>query len=516
MKRCQTIETQQDTQRRVTEASLAELSAFVAQRMGLRFPRDRWDGLERGLRSAAREFGFEDIESCAQWVISSPLSKRCTEILASHLTIGETYFFRDQNGLDTLEQHILPDLLWPRHGRNNRMKIWSAGCCTGEEPYSIAILLDRVVPNSTGWNIDIVATDINTRFLIKASRGTYTEWSFRQTPRWVRDTYFRKTGNGMFEILPRVNKMVDFKYLNLAEDVYPSSMNNLHAVDVIFCRNVLMYFVPEQALKVLHGFYRTLVDGGWLIVGPSDLMHVKQSEFTLVDSKNPNLYRKGRKSVSAGQKVQPPSPALRFEPPEHVESARSQPARVAAKPRIRHPRAEQSPEDDTQYERALELYEAGHYEETVDRLIEWLSNSTVPDTPHGRDGKGIVLMARACANQGHLDEALTWCDKAIATDKLKPTSHYLRASILQEQGQIGDAANSLRQTLFLDPDFVLGHFTLGNLARSQDRIGESNKHFANALRLLDRHSKDSVLPESEGVTAGRLAEIIASMTEKEL
>jgi chemotaxis protein methyltransferase CheR len=100
--------------------------------------------------------------------------------------------------------------------------------------------------------------------------------------------------------------------------------------------------------------------------------------------------------------------------------------------------------------------------------------------------------------------------------KLKPANHYLRASILQEEGRIQEAAASVKQTLFLDPGFVLGHFTLGNLARTQGKTDESHRHFANAVRLLDQYPEEAILPESEGVTAGRLARLIASITEREV
>ncbi|MFH1743141.1 MAG: CheR family methyltransferase, partial [bacterium] len=213
----------------VPDTLLGELSAFVAERMGLRFPRSNWGDLDRGLTSAAREFGFGDLETFAQWVVSSQPSKEHTEILASHLTVGETYFFRDKTAFEILEQRMLPDLIRARYAEGRRLKIWSAGCCTGEEAYSIAMVIDRAVPDASEWRIDIVATDINRHFLRKAEAGVYTEWSFRQTPPWLREKYFRKTDTNKFEILPRIKSMVEFEYLNLAEDVYPSFLINLYA-----------------------------------------------------------------------------------------------------------------------------------------------------------------------------------------------------------------------------------------------------------------------------------------------
>lgn len=515
----------------VTELSLERLSAFVAERMGLRVPRDRWRALEEGLCAVAREFGFDEPEACAQWVISSPMTSRCIEILASHVTIGETYFFREKSAFETLEQRILPDLIRSRLRCGRRLKIWSAGCCTGEEAYSIAMVLSRVIPDVGEWNADIVATDINPHFLQKARGGSYGQWSFRQTPGWIQEKYFHKTGDNRFDILPDIKGMVDFKYLNLAEDVYPSLPNNLYGVDVIFCRNVLMYFLPEQAQKVLKGFYRSLVDGGWLIVAPSDLLHVKDTEFVPVHPGNSVLYKKDAMGGGDGQESKPDDERQRLHSPANLEFPHPQPELrsrdlVVPPPQVtaRLPDSreeakathEQPQRDGTVYEEARKLYQDGHYEEASRRLLA--RDEVRPDRAEEPEFETdeMELLARVYANQGDLAEALRWCDRVIGAEKLIPRHHYLRASILQEQGQYEEAENSLRQSLFLDPSFVLVHFMLGNLARSQGKERQSEKHFANALRLLNPYLEDEVLSESEGITAGRLKAILTAITEREV
>lgn len=119
--------------------------------------------------------------------------------------------------------------------------------------------------------------------------------------------------------------------------------------------------------------------------------------------------------------------------------------------------------------------------------------------------------ARTCANQGKLAEAIEWCEKAIAADKLDPASHYLLATIRQEQGHGGAAAQSLKRALYLDPEFVLAHFALGNLCLSQGRHRDAERHFGNALALLRVRPHAEILPESDGLTAGRLIEIVMSV-----
>ena len=161
---------------------LSRASELVARHMGLHFPRERYEDLERGLLAASPELGFKDIESCFESLVSRALPRRHVEILASHLTVGETYFFRDEGSFKVVEKRILAELIKARRGKEQRLRIWSAACCTGEEPYSIAISLHRMIPDLQDWNITILATDINPIFLKKALDGIYGQWSFRGTP----------------------------------------------------------------------------------------------------------------------------------------------------------------------------------------------------------------------------------------------------------------------------------------------------------------------------------------------
>ncbi|HUF80183.1 MAG TPA: CheR family methyltransferase, partial [Burkholderiales bacterium] len=187
-----------DLRRPLPDALLAGVSEFVAQRIGLHFPPERWRDIERAIEAAAREFGLPDAESCARALLCAPLTHAQVEVLASHLTVGETYFFRDKNSFAALEEHILPELLRARRGSEQRLRIWCAGCCTGEEPYSVAMVLDRLIPDPEAWNLTILATDINPRFLRKAAEGIYGEWSFRGTPEWVRERYFTRRRDGRY------------------------------------------------------------------------------------------------------------------------------------------------------------------------------------------------------------------------------------------------------------------------------------------------------------------------------
>lgn len=437
---------------------LERLSELLAARTGLNFPAERWGDLERGIAATAPIVGMPDAQACARWLLSGDLTRHQIEVLASHLTVGETYFFRDERTFEALEHHVLPELLHACVHSERRLRIWSAGCCTGEEPYSIAMMIDRLLPHADKWNASILATDINPASLRKAATGLYGEWSFRGTPAWIRERYFERGGHSRFEIRPSIRSRVAFSYLNLADDVYPSLTNGTNAMDVIFCRNVLMYFTVERAKHVIEHMYRSLVDGGWLIVSPAETSQSLFASFTPVGYAGAIFYRKlGNTEMPAAARL--PSVAAPSLPP------------------------------------------AG-----------WPAESSVADAaPAPELHEAPSRMARACANQGRLAEAARWCETAIAGDKLNPANEYLLAIIRQEMGENDAATRSLMRALYLDPDFVLAHVALGNLRLSQRRRPEAERHFDIALALLQTRPHDEPLQESDGLTAGRLAEIITSV-----
>jgi len=469
---------------------LSSLSDFLVAQMGLNFPRDRWGDLERGIAAAASEFDMANVESCIRWLLSAPLTRNQIEILASHLTVGETYFFREKRSFEVLEEHILPELLRARGKTGSRLRIWSAGCCTGEEPYSIAMLLDRLIPDAAKRNITILATDINPRFVRKAVEGVYGEWSFRETPAPIRERYFKRRKDGRFEIKPHIRKMVTFSYLNLAEDVYPSLWNNTNAMDVIFCRNVLMYFGAELARQVVTKLRRSLVDGGWLITSPAETSGILFSAFTAIEFPGLFLYRRMAGGAPRTVVDEHRIPVL----DEEAESSRPQAPGAL-------------PESS-----GLDVAPSGPPKEALHEPIRVQESEPVAiHEPKPDESEAPCHMARTCANQGRLAEAMDWCEKAIVSDKLDPASHYLLATIQQEQGQGDAAAQSLKRALYLDPEFVLAHFALGNLCLAQDRHREAQRHFGNTLALLRVQPHAEILPESDGLTAGRLIEIVMSV-----
>ena len=500
---------------RVSDAQWSQLSDIIAETTGLHFPRERSADLQRGVAEAARELGFEDTAACVGGLLSAPPTTAQIEMLASHLTVGETYFFREKKIFDVLAADILPELVRSRRGHEQRLRFWSAACCTGEEPYSLAMLLHQVIPDLVDWHVTILATDINARFLRKAAAGSYGEWSFRDTPVGIKERYFQRAGDGRYAILPEIKKLVNFAHLNLVEDVYPSLATDTNAMDVIFCRNALMYFTPSHVRKVIRKLHHALAEGGWLAVSPSEASHALFPQFVTVNFPGVILYQKSSAKLLTKQPWMPAppgdtasvvAPAIETPSPWALPAPVARPTEPAPAPPLEEPApAETRPAPQAVAER---LYGQGRYAEAADTLVASFAR-------HAPDPQAFSLLARALANQGELADALAWCDRWIAADKLDPAAHYLRAVVLLERGDTEQARSSLQRALYLQPDFVLAHFALGNLARSRGKSEEADKHIANALHLLGRYQPNDLLPESEGLTAGRLTETITAMTDME-
>jgi chemotaxis protein methyltransferase CheR len=491
-------------------AQLAELADLLDKRLGIHFAERRWRELERALAAAAGELGYPNVGSCLQGLLSAPLGRRELEILASHLTVGETYFFREPETYRLLETRILPALTREKRGGYRSLRFWSAGCATGEEAYSLAILLREQLPDLQDWNVTILATDINPRFLRKAAEGVYTEWSFRGVPARIRESYFTNAGQGRCRISSDIRRMVAFSYLNLVEDPYPALTSGTNAMDLILCRNVLMYFDTARMRRVIDGLHNCLVDGGWLVVSAVETSASLYQAFETTCWQGVTVYR--RRSSSGARPSAPGAP-----PVTAVEStdlaALASAAPAPDLPPIERPvdlvseaaAAASTAATPDPREAAKALFRRGLYAEATEQLGPALARD------HS-DPQAMSMMARALANQGRLHDATEWCERAIAADKLNAEHRLLLAGIQQERGQSNEAELSLKHALYLDPELALAHFALGNIARRAGRLAESDRHFANALSSLEGHGAEDVLPEPDGITAGRLREIIEAVT----
>ena len=468
--------------KRISDNLLAEFSRFVEANMGLSFPQEKRGDLERGIHLICAQSGADNEETFVRHVMSAELSKRQAGILAAGLTVGETYFFREKCAFDAFEHLVLARVNGIRHRTDRNLRIWSAGCASGEEPYSIAMKLKMLLPDLKEWNISILATDINPVFLEKAIKGVYTSWSFRDLHQIAIKRFFIKS-EGSFEVVPEIKEMVTFSCLNLMKDDYPSLLNSTNAMDFIFCRNVLMYFAPEAIKSVARKFHRCLTDGGRLIVSQTELNDVYFQEF--------------EKASQSG--------AMFFVKSDGRGGQQTDLTGIMELKIVDAPFPDVGVKHDSSTLPAFDLYPGkGKAGETVALPLHKVGNPA-------ENAAELSQMARSCANQGLLDDALRYIEEAIRADNMNPGSHYLHAAILGEKGLKKEAMEALKKAVYLDADFALAYFAMGNLALGSGNMVEAERHFNSALLQLRRHGHDDILPESEGMTAGRLVELIEAM-----
>ena len=218
---------------------VTECKDLVASSVGLWFSEDRLPEFSRGLAGTCRSLGLTEDEL---WTRLSSGDKPALNSLTENLTIGETYFYRDSQFFQELEKKILNRDFPQESVERKRLRIWSAGCSTGEEPYSIAIALRRCLLGLDNWDVSILATDLNSQSLDKARRGHFGKWSFRSTPDWLVKQYFQKTEDDRLAVLPFIRNLVEFRPLNLAKSHYTSSYNGTKELDLVVlpqCPHVL-------------------------------------------------------------------------------------------------------------------------------------------------------------------------------------------------------------------------------------------------------------------------------------
>ncbi len=231
------------------------------------------------------------------------LTVKCTrqkELIAllNEVTIGETCFFRNQAQLNALRQIILPKIIRAKAASPiRRLRIWSAGCSTGEEPYTLSMVLQEESERLKEWHTEIMATDLNERSLMHAGRALYSAHSTRHVTPYYQEKYFRPVENEL-EVQLRVRNDVKFSRLNLSDDDHMSLMTDM---DLMFCCNVLIYFDFASKQRVLDHFYRNLLPHGYLFLGQTESLYGVSDRFRLIHLPGTTAYIKGDESMSTGQ-----------------------------------------------------------------------------------------------------------------------------------------------------------------------------------------------------------------------
>ncbi|MCU1279832.1 MAG: hypothetical protein JWM53_3378 [bacterium] len=417
-------------------ADIDRFQRVIAERMGLHLEQANHDALAELLRR-----GVEAAPSAGVGYyldhLSSPAATRELGVLAEQLTVGETYFFRDPDQLRAFAEVTL--------AAPGIERIVSAGCASGEEAYSLAILArDRV-------RASIVGFDVNPAMIAKAVRGRYSAWSFRQTPEDVRARCFRRTGSD-YTVVDSLRSLVSFEVRNLLDD--DDQFWRAGSVDVVFLRNVTMYFSRQAARAVMARVARALRPGGYLFLGYAESMSAISDDFDLQNTHGTFYYRRRHAT-----------PRPRLEPRERPADD------SAAAPSAAVPVAAEAP---------AEL---------------------------GSDRVALLLQAVALTNCGRMAEAEAICRELLASDGANAGARYLLALLCEQAGEIDAAVEHDRAAADLDPSFAMPHLHLGLMARRAGDRRLAQRALEHASMLLAAEDETRILLYGGGFAREGLIEL---------
>lgn len=393
-------------------------------------------------------------------------------IICKALTIGETYFFRNSAHFEALRYQILPQI---RKIKQRPLIIWSAGCATGEEPYSLAMAIREWAPELWPNNIRIIATDINACSIEYAMTGQYTNWSMRKIdPYWIQ-RYFVKQDN-KFIVDSSLRDIIQFQQHNLACRTLPSDIL-LDQTALIICRNVFIYFSDTTIEQTVKLFYRALDKKGALILGHADHSRIPKSYWKTIYS--PGTFYFCRNDENIVEKTQ----AVRIFLPE-AANKRFQAAREKITTKV---------------------------EDRVTHKTKTLEVAKPIQEPPQQQDKPIIVedlidkawAAANCNNWNHARNLLQKIDKS--TPLL--SSHFLAAVIAERDGDLQTAHTAIKRALFLNKRFVIGHYFLAILYERENKIEDAVRSYHTILRIIDNQNTTTKLLYGDGLTVGRLREI---------
>lgn len=489
------------------EEYLFEISKKIVAVFGLDFQSNQWLDMERRVMSVAVDLQIDPKLDTILQLLSKPnLSHQELNSFSGHLTINETYFYRETAALDLLINEIIPKLISLRRGKNEKIRIWSAGCSSGEEPYTIAMLLRQHFPELINWDITILATDISPNAIGKALKGEYTDWSFRNTDESIKSKYFAPSGKN-WSIIPEIKKMISFSYLNLSKNSYPSSLTNTEEMDVVFCRNVMMYFTPQVIKEVSARFKNCLIDQGWFITSQVELNDDYFSNFERVNYHNGIFYQKTNRLKQIVKQI----PII-----ERKVERIAKPKVEIKKEIVRKPLMPiETPKVVTKVYADVGItmseinsyFQNGLYKHCIDYCLQKIAQGHL-------NNQLFEVLVKSFANSGLLADGMETITKIVHSNSSTAQMYYIYASLLNEKNELQKAENTLRKAIYLDHKHVLSHLMLGDVFLKSDKHQLALKHYDIIMRLLENLNENEIVPDSDGLTAGRIRQLTESIINR--
>jgi chemotaxis protein methyltransferase CheR len=464
--------------RTVVAEQLMDLAALLKERVGLHIRADGHAALNIAVTARLEELGtaVADAPSYLE-LLRSPAGDEELRRLLPLVTVGKTSFFRDERQFRALDA-LLPALVARARGGGKPVSIWSAGCATGEEPYSIAMAAAEA--GAAPEHLELLATDVNPEAVAHASRGAYDARRVRDIPEPLREKYFDLDGDRFHVRAALHQRITAIRPHNLVSAVFPRPTGG--GWDIIFCRNVIIYFDTPTTQGVLTQFHNALAPGGWLFLGYSESLFRLFEGFELTEIAGAFLYRRPDSALRQTPAPSAPRPVIAL--PRTPPTVRHVPV-AAPDPRPRLPTPAPVPEESPPLapqeflDGAVSLFSEGRFgaaRELLERLLE----------KNGEDLAVRLTLANLYGVTRQADKARECYVAALQLEPLSAEAHLFYAVHLLAHGEAEAASLELSRALFLDPDLALAHYYLGRCREAQRDVARARLAYRNALEAHRR------------------------------
>ena len=433
----------------VTPSALVAARALIERRLGLRLAVHQEAGLSAALQDLIAKRPRIGPEHAFDRLSVDSVDGVDWQRVVTRVTVGETSFFRHREWFEAIETSVLLPLVATRRAQGRRSAaLWSVGCATGEEPYTLAMILRRILPDVADWNLLIQASDVNAAALAYAGQGIYRDWSMREIDATTRDTHFTRRRDKTFQLHANIREMVRFEFMNLAD--FASATGSPSGFDLILCRNVLMYFPPETQRRIAVRLMEALAPGGWIATSPAEASAELFRPLRAVNVPDAILFRRD----DGGYAVRSPA----------VEAPPTRPA---------------------------------------------LAEAPLPQAVISDDRKPRPIdRARRLADEGRHHEARMLCEAILAADPLSDEGYALLAVVHAEAGELDAAIQAARQCLYLRPTCPDIAFLQANLLMRAGKRESGARLMRRVLRELEAVPDLEVVRPTDGMTARAMRELV--------
>lgn len=459
-------------------AVMERFTSLIRDKCGLSFDSNSMANLRNALLKRMNDTGESDLNNYYLRCLRNEQDEISS--LINILTINETYFFREPKQHAIFAQQLFPELLRKKK-RGEKIKIVSAGCSTGEEPYTIAInLIEKYGPAILN-NVSIIGADIDSRAIKRATEGMYGSISFRGVEKRIIDTYFIKNGDQCYELIDRVKKNVAFVQMNLTEDHYPQE---IHDADFIYYRNVSIYFDQEIQLSIFKKLSKILSMEGYIFLSSAETYFYNVGILYLMEIDGIFIYKKSRGQTADSRSAITPSPAYSLRQPPSSQAKLRRTART--KKEAAAEKEEVSANQDkthTLFDEALRLMKGKKHLEALEKIRALLNLKP-------SSSKAQTLQAGILLNLQRLDEAEASCARAIEQDEWNFESYLLSGLISKYRSNDEEALRKLKSCLYIKKECWLAHFYIAEIHATHNRLEEASREYKMVAKLIEKHGME--------------------------